>query len=72
MIVHVPCILEHDILQQINKPERNMETYPLHERIKIGKKQLGNRITYDRLFSTDEMQGIQKDRVVIATVIPRS
>jgi hypothetical protein len=49
-----------------------METYPLHERIKIGKKQLGNRITYDRLFSTDEMQGIQKDRVVIATVIPRS
>jgi hypothetical protein len=58
MIVHIPCILEHDILQQVNKPENNMETYPFQLGIKIGKKELGNQNTYDRSFSADEMQVI--------------
>ena len=32
-----------------------METYSFQMGIKIGKKELGNQNTYDRLFSTDEM-----------------
>jgi hypothetical protein len=42
MIIHIPGILKHDILQEINKPECNMETDPFQMGIKIGKKELGN------------------------------
>jgi len=38
MIIHIPCVLEHDILQEVNKPEYNMEAYFFQNRIKIGKK----------------------------------